>query len=80
MNTRVKAANKKLKNRSHTEDIRSISMGKLKFNIGDKVINKKESDKDGVIVDYYKKTGEYQVRLKNGETHYVSPRWLDKSN
>jgi len=53
-------------------------MGKLKFNVGDKVINKKESDKNGVIVGYYKKTGEYQVRLENGETHYVSPRWLDK--
>jgi len=53
-------------------------MGKLKFNLGDKVINKKESDKNGVIVGYYKKTGEYQVRLENGETHYVSPRWLDK--
>jgi len=53
-------------------------MGKLKFNVGDKVINKKESDKNGVIVGYYKKTGEYEVRLANGETHYVSPRWLDK--
>lgn len=53
-------------------------MGKLKFNLGDKVINKKESDKNGVIVGYYKKTGEYQVRLENGETHYVSSRWLDK--
>jgi hypothetical protein len=53
-------------------------MGKLKFNVGDKVINKKESDKNGVIVGYHKETGEYQVRLKNGEMHYVSPRWLDK--
>ena len=53
-------------------------MGKLKFNLGDKVMNKKESDKSSVIVGYYKKTGEYQVRLENGETHYVSPRWLDK--
>ena len=53
-------------------------MGKRKFNVGDKVINKKESDKNGVIVGYCKKTGEYQVRLENGETHYVSPRWLDK--
>lgn len=53
-------------------------MGKLKFNTGDKVINKKEPDKNGEIISYYKKTGEYQVRLKNGETHYVSPRWLDK--
>jgi len=53
-------------------------MGKLKFNLGDKVINKKESEKNGVIVDYYKKTGEYQVYLENGETHYVAPRWLEK--
>jgi len=53
-------------------------MGKLKFNVGDKVISKRESDKKGVIVGYYKKTGEYQVRLENGEMHYESPRWLDK--
>lgn len=54
-------------------------MGKLKFNMGDKVINKKESDKNGVIVSYHKKTGEYQVLLQDGRTHYVSPRWLEKS-
>ena len=54
-------------------------MGALKFNVGDKVINKKEPDKNGVIVSYYKKTGEYKVLLQDGRTHYVSPRWLDKS-
>jgi hypothetical protein len=57
-------------------------MGKQKFNAGDKVIgNDKKGaywDKKGVIVGYNKMTGEYQVRLENGETHYASPRWLDK--
>ena len=53
-------------------------MGKLKFNVGDKVINKKETDKNGVIVSYHKKTGEYQILLENGGTHFVAPRWLDK--
>lgn len=53
-------------------------MGKMKFSMEDKVINKKEPDKNGVIVGYHKETGEYQVRLENGKIHYVSPRWLDK--
>jgi hypothetical protein len=54
-------------------------MGRKKFNIGDNVINKKEPDKNGVIVSYHKKTGEYQVLLQNGGTHYASPRWMEKS-
>ena len=53
-------------------------MGKLKFNVGDKVISKRESEKKGIIVGYHKKTGEYIVRLEDGRIHYESPRWLDK--
>jgi hypothetical protein len=57
-------------------------MGKMKFNAGDKIIgnNKKAdySDKKGIVIGYNQATGEYQIRLENGEVHYVSPRWLDK--
>jgi hypothetical protein len=52
-------------------------MGKKKFNMGDKVSSKRE-DKKGVVIGYNKPTGEYQVRLENGEIHYESPRWLEK--
>jgi hypothetical protein len=53
-------------------------MARTKFNVGDKVISKRESDKKGIIVGYCKKTGEYQVRLENGEIHHESSRWLEK--
>jgi hypothetical protein len=57
-------------------------MGKMKFNVGDKIIgnNKKADywDKKGVVIGYNQATGEYQIRLENGEVHYVSPRWFDK--
>jgi hypothetical protein len=52
-------------------------MGKLKFNNGEKVINRREPDKSGVIVGYHRETREYQIRLADGRIHYESPRWLD---
>lgn len=55
-------------------------MGKLKFNVGDKVINIREPEKGGFIVGYNKETGEYQIQMKNGEEHYESPRWLEKES
>jgi len=57
-------------------------MGKMKFNMGDKIIgnNKKADywDKKGIVIGYNRATSEYQIRLENGEAHYVSPRWFDK--
>ncbi|MFC1991943.1 hypothetical protein ACFLVC_04405 [Chloroflexota bacterium] len=54
-------------------------MGKFKFKIGERIINTREEEKCGVIAEYHKETGEYGIRLSNGEIHYESPRWLEKA-
>ena len=53
-------------------------MGKRKIKIGDKVISKRESDKEGVVIGYNGETREYQIRLSNGTFHYEASRWLEK--
>ena len=53
-------------------------MGKMKFNVGDETIGNNEKAgywaKKGIVIGYNQATGEYQIRLENGEVHYVPPR------
>ncbi len=53
-------------------------MAKRKFEMGDKVVSKREIEKEGVVIDFHKETGEYEIRLENGLVHYEAPRWLVK--
>lgn len=54
-------------------------MGKLKFSIGDEVINTRTDEKGGVVIEYHRETREYGIRLSNEETHYEPPRYLEKA-
>jgi hypothetical protein len=55
-------------------------MGKLKFNMGDKVVgnDKKASfrERKGTVIGYEPKTHEYLVRFDDDKEEYVNPAWL----
>lgn len=55
-------------------------MGKLKFNMGDRVVgnDRKASfrDRKGTVIGYEPHTHEYLVRFDDGKNEYVNPAWL----
>jgi len=60
-----------------------MSTAQRKFQPGDRFVGKPDGvkawirDEPGVVLDYHAVTGEYHVRLDNGDETYVRANWID---